>query len=101
MPIVLRTLEARGSVSGKTINVCARGAKVSSEDIDELRVGSRLDVRIAWTGGPEKPSRWLCGRGRVVWVSPEMPELEGDPSRWAGEPGSLGLCFDGPLAVES
>jgi hypothetical protein len=98
VPVVLRRLRGPEEVTGKTLNVSARGALITCGDIDEFQAGSHLDIRLVWTRETGRSVRWLRGTGRVVWMKPAQ-----DTGRQVrpGEPALVGLRFDGPLQFES
>ena len=97
-PVLLRWRCGPAEVTGKTVNVSVRGALVTCCDINDLRPGSQLDIRLAWEREPKRGPRWLCGSGRIVWI---RPALEAGRKAEPEEVALLGLNFDGPLRFES
>ena len=97
-PVVLRWSCGPAEVTGKTVNVSVRGALITCGDIDDLRPGSQLDIRLAWQREPLSAFRWLRGSGRIVWIK---PTLEAGRRPAPDEAALLGLNFDGPLHFES
>jgi hypothetical protein len=97
-PVVLRWRCGPAEVTGKTLNVSVRGALVTCVDINDLRPGSQLDIRLAWEREPRRGPRWLCGSGRIVWI---RPASEAGRKAEPDEAAFLGLNFDGPLHFES
>ena len=97
-PVLLRWRCGPAEVTGKTVNVSVRGALVTCCDINDLRPGSHLDIRLAWEREPRRGPRWLCGSGRIVWM---RPPLEAGRKAEPEETALLGLNFDGPLHFES
>jgi hypothetical protein len=96
--VVLSWRRGSAEVTGKTLNVSVRGALITCGDINDLRPGSELDIRLAWQREPESAFRWLCGSGRIVWIKPGW---EGARKAEPDETALLGLNFDGPLHFEN